>query len=525
MRLIYCFLLCYFPFTLQAETVEEKLQTHIKFSQTEQNRIGRIIIDDRSNGINESTWLYVKKALDYYKTKKPIFIILELNTPGGEVFAAQKISDALKDMDTQYEIPCVAYINNWAISAGAMLAYSCRFIVVVKDSAMGAAEPMLSGQTGEMKEASEKVNSAFRSDFANRAAFFDRNPFIAEAMVDKDTILVLRHGKVIKLSNENQIVTTGSDPDEIVSPKGKLLTLTSDLLMKYGVADLLVLPQKIPAITEQEYEKGEWPAEKMLSMQAPFFKSIPNAVIDQYEMDWKTKFFVLLANPVVSSLLFMGMLLGFYTEFSAGTFGLAGTLGLTCLFLIALSSFALEIGNVLELILLVAGMAAILVELFVLPTFGLLGFIGIIFFFVGLFGLMLPGAGSIGYEIDTNQLNAAGHAFFERLSWLSGALALTVIIIVLLARYVLPSFSGFNRFVLKGNEQVSYSAVDDKTLPAIKSKGEVLATLRPAGKVMIDGAVYDAITAGHFLEKGESITVIGYESGSLLVNNIKEDGE
>ncbi len=40
------------------------------------------------------------------------------------------------------------------------------------------------------------MNSAIRADFANRAAFFDRNPLIAEAMVDADLVLVVRDGKL-----------------------------------------------------------------------------------------------------------------------------------------------------------------------------------------------------------------------------------------------------------------------------------------------------------------------------------------
>src|SRR5207245_166319 len=121
------------------------------------NEIGHVLIDDRESGINQSTFLYVKAAMDEYKKSKPLFVILELNTPGGEVFAAQRISDALKELDTQYGIPVVAFVNNWAISAGAMLAYSCRFIVVTKDGAMGAAEPQTVEGT-KMEAASEKVN-------------------------------------------------------------------------------------------------------------------------------------------------------------------------------------------------------------------------------------------------------------------------------------------------------------------------------------------------------------------------------
>ena len=142
--------------------LEERLRRFIKYSLDGPNHIGHIAIKDHSTSISQATWIYVKTALDAYKKSKPIFIILELDTPGGEVFAAQKISDALKELDIQYEIPVVTFINNWAISAGAMLAYSTRFITITKDAAMGAAEPIQAGIEGKTETASEKVNSALR---------------------------------------------------------------------------------------------------------------------------------------------------------------------------------------------------------------------------------------------------------------------------------------------------------------------------------------------------------------------------
>ncbi len=496
----------------------DELKKHIIYNPNGPNTIGHILLDDRTEGINQGTWLYVKKALEHYKESKPCFIILELNTPGGEVFAAQKISDALKDFDTQQNIPVVAYINNWAISAGAMLAYSCRFIVTAKDGSMGAAEPIIANAEGKMETASEKINSALRADFANRARFFDRDPLLAEAMVDKDMILVQRHGKVVKLTSDAQIHSEGTDPDLVISAKGKLLTLDAQQMIEYGVADLIVPPQKTEAITAEEKESGKWPAQKTSLFHQPFFAEIPHATIDAYRMDWKMRFFALLASPAVSSLLFLGLMVGLYFEFSTPGFGVAGTLAVTCLFLIILSSFSLEIANWLELILLLVGMGVILVELFVLPTFGLLGFIGVILFLVGLFGMMLPGIGSISFEFDTKTLNAAGYVFFERLAWLCGTLVFAFILIALLARYVTPSFSGFNRFVLKGNEQTGFIAGDNPThLPQPGSIGEAAATLRPAGKVAIGDQLYDAISDGSFIEKGTPIIVVKLDGSTIVV--------
>jgi membrane-bound ClpP family serine protease len=234
-------------------------------------------------------------------------------------------------------------------------------------------------------------------------------------------------------------------------------------------------------------------------------------------MDWKTRFFTWLAHPVISSLLFLGMLLGFYIEFTTPGFGLAGTVAVTCLFLIILSSFALQIANWLEIILLVTGMAIILVELFLLPTFGLLGFIGIVFFLVGLFGMMLPGASSVSFELDTQTFNAAGEIFLQRLAWLCGTLLVAFGVILFLSRYLTPKMVAWSRFVLAGHEQSGYIAGENpKELPPPGSRGEVVSTLRPAGKVMIDDQLYDAISRGAFIEKGEEI-VVDHLEGSVIV--------
>ena len=497
--------------------VLDSLIEHIKINPEGPNNIGHLYIGDHSSSISQATWLYIKTGLDEFKKTKPIFVILELNTPGGEVFAAQKISDALKDLDIQYGIPVICYIDNWAISAGAMIAYSCRYIAISKDASMGAAEPVIASAEGKMETASEKVNSALRADFSNRATFFGRNPLIAEAMVDKDIILVQRDKHIIKLDNENQI-----KPDDIlISPKGKLLTLNAEELMKYGVADILVQPQRLELVTDAEKSNGEWPAKKNSLFSLPFFKDIPHSTIKEYVMDWRTKFFALLASPMVSSILFLGLIIGFYMEMSTPGVTLPGIVAATCLFFIILSSFAIEAASWLELILLVTGILIFLVDFFILPTFGVLGFIGILFFLGGLFGLMIPGLSSFSFDYNTNTYNAAGEVVLERLGILCATLLVGIVIISLLARYVMPKFPGYNRFVLKGNEQTGFIAGDNPSdLPQPGARGKAVSTLRPSGKIEIEGSIYDAISSGDFIEKDTPIYVERLDGSVIVVNKL-----
>jgi len=132
--------------------------------------------------------------------------------------------------------------------------------------------------------------------------------------------------------------------------------------------------------------------------------------------------------------------------------------------------------------------------------------------------MMLPGATSVSYEFDTKTLNAAGQIFFERLAWLCGTVVLAFAIIVLLGRFITPSFAGFNRFVLHGNEQNGYLAVDNPVeLPKPGSNGEVSSTLRPTGKVIINDIQYDAVSTGSMIEKGSPITVVRLDGSIIIV--------
>lgn len=504
----------------QETELRAQLAAHISYDPNGPNQVGLIRIDDRTTGITPATWLYVKAALEHYKKSRPIFIILELNTPGGQVYPAQQISDALKDFDTQYDIPIVAFINNWAISAGAMLAYSSRFIATAKDGSMGAAEPVLQGAEGQMVTASEKVNSALRADFSNRAQFFGRDPLLAEAMVDKDPILVWRHGKVVKLEKEEEVRTKGPSPDRVIKAKGKLLTLNAEQLRTYGVADLIVSPIKLESITAAEKDSGKWPGKKMGLFHEPFFDQIPQVTVDSFQSDWKVKALGFLAHPIVSSLLLMGLMVGFYMEMTSPGAALPGSIAVICLILMLLSSYAQEIAGILEILLLCIGLALIAVEVFLLPTWGLLGFVGIVSLLAGVFGLTLPNIKNISFDLDTHTWNAAGQVFIERLGWLCLGLILSLVIIALLWRYFVPHFKPFQRFVLKGEQEAAqgyYAGLNPATLPQPDSQGIVVATLRPAGKVEIGGKLYDAVSDGAFIEEGSAIRVVRLEGSKMVV--------
>ena len=150
----------------------------------------------------------------YYK-----YIVFEINTFGGRVDAATQIKDAILGT----KILSVAYINRRAISAGALISLSCEKIYMSGGGLIGAATAVdMSGKKG-----SEKVISFMREEMASTAEKRGRSKDIARGMVDEE--LAFTH---LVINGDSVLV------DDIEGQKeGKLISLTTDQAIKYGIAD------------------------------------------------------------------------------------------------------------------------------------------------------------------------------------------------------------------------------------------------------------------------------------------------
>ena len=476
---------------------------------TPHSTIGRLIINDRKSGISEATWIYVKAAIDRFIQEKPACVILELNTPGGEVFAAQRISHALRSLDTKHGIPVIAYVNNWAISAGAMLAYSCRYIVVAPDASMGAATPVFQTSEG-MEVAPEKVNSALRTDFANRASFFDRNPDIARAMVDSDVVLVRRGGKIMALVSEDEILKDPAAKDEILSPKGKLLTLTAEQMRAYGVADW-VIPKEAAGTPDEDID-GVIPISETPFRTIPGFSAFSDVPVETFQMDMKTTLVSILASPVVSSILVFVAFVCFYIEMSAPGVSLPGIVGGIAVFLLLVGSFAQEAITWFEPLCIMIGLGVIALELTFFPTLGVLLVVGGALVFFGTVSLVIPGIESVRFEGEA--LNAAGEYVLYRLGWLSGAFLLAVVVIVLLGRYLSLKTLRISGIILE-NEPPQLFIEPPRIAPG--DEAVVIAALRPAGKIEYKTRLFDAVSGSRYIEEGTRVRVIEVRGSDVFV--------
>jgi membrane-bound serine protease (ClpP class) len=273
---------------------------------------------------------YIARSLDEAAEAGAVAAILDIDTPGGRVDAAQQIADAIADAD----IPVYAYVNRRALSAGALIALATNDIYMRPGSTLGAATPI----TGDGQTASEKIVSAMRTEFRALAEAHGVDPRIAEAMVDEDIAI-----------------------DGVIE-SGKLLTLSTEGAERLGYAT---------------------PVDDWSGMLGAIGAS--GAQVVTTTVNWAERTVRFLTHPLVSPFLLSLGFLGLLIEIKTPAFGLAGVAGIGSLALFFGSHLIVGLAGWEAIILLGVGVALLLVEALVIPGFGVAGVLGALSIAVSIF--------------------------------------------------------------------------------------------------------------------------------------------
>src|SRR6266480_4812955 len=117
-------------------------------------------------------------------------VILQIDTYGGLVSAALEISHFLKQ---QTDLHTVAFIQNKAYSAGALIALACDEIVMQPQSVIGDCAPIMYRSDGTLDSLAPteraKAESPILADFRDSAQRNGYDPLLAEAMVSVDRVV------------------------------------------------------------------------------------------------------------------------------------------------------------------------------------------------------------------------------------------------------------------------------------------------------------------------------------------------
>jgi membrane-bound serine protease (ClpP class) len=421
------------------------------------NGQGKIYVANINGEIDLGLSPYISRVVSEAQKNNAAAIVFKINTFGGRVDAATQIKDAILSS----KVPTIAFINNRAVSAGALIALSCRNIAMVPGSLIGAATVV--DESGQ--KVGEKYQSYMRSEMRSTAEKNGRRTDIAQGMVDE------------------RIVVAGLDDDST-----KLISLTAEEAKKFNIADTITGDMNT-AISAFGF-KGE---------------------LVNTSSNWAEDVVAFLNHPVVSSLLIMVGLLGLFAEIKTPGWGVAGTVSLIALALFFGSSYILQLASMLEIVLFIVGIILLALEIFVIPGFGITGIAGIVLIIGSLF-LSLIGT-NVPY-IDHSTISTA---VIQLAASLTGA----IILLIVIAKF-LPKSTFFNRFILAEEESadkgfVSYPSVKE----LVDAEGTALTTLRPAGTADFNGERVDVVADWEYIEKGARIKVLRVEGIKVVVKEVK----
>jgi membrane-bound serine protease (ClpP class) len=399
---------------------------------------------------------YVQRVVEEAESSNADAVVFKINTFGGRVDAATQIKDAILNSS----ILTVAFIDKRAISAGALISLSCQKIVMVPGASIGATTVV--DQTG--KKQAEKYQSYMRGEMRSTAERNSRRADIAEGMVDERVVI------------EGLVDST------------QLITLTSKEAIKYGIADTILSTEK----------------------EVFGFINLQDADIIKMNVTWAEEVVKFLTHPIVSSLLIMIIMVGLFTEVKTPGWGVPGTAALIALVLFFGSGYFLDLVSYIEIILFAVGVILLIVEIFVIPGFGMAGVFGVLLIVTSLFLGLISDFPIIDFAIVKNALIQ-----------FTGALVASLILFYILTR-TLPKTNMWNRLILTTNINEKSGYTTTKSITRLKGKtGVALTDLRPSGAAIINNKRIDVVTYGEYIPKGIQVIVVAEEGSKVIVEELK----
>ncbi len=425
---------------------------------------------------------FISRSIENAERMGADAIILDLDTLGGRVDAALDIRDAIERSKT----PVTAYVSRRAISAGALICLATKEIAMAPGSTIGAATPV----RGESAPVSEKEISYLRGEFRATAEHNGHSPLLAEAMVDPDVEVmgVPTDGRLrLVTAEEAEGLEKKGIGVEVVSPKGKLLTLTA------GEAERLGLASPAPETVDELVRSLGYDPENIM----------------RADITWSERLVRFLTHPLVSALLLTLGVLGIFFELQMPGWGVSGTVGAALLLLFFCGHYLAGLAGIFDIIMFLIGLTLIAAELFIIPGFGITGISGIVCVIVSLY-LALVKRPIPQTWWDYQRLNIA----LPTLVFSLLAVAVGSVIIWKL----FPNSPMKRLLVLSTSESVREGYVASGSLEALVGQvGRSLTNLRPSGKALIRGEPIEVQTEGDFIERDRPVRVVRVAGNKVFV--------
>ncbi len=459
--------------------------------------------------INQKLLKYFRNRFNWAKRQKADILIIEIDSPGGYLVESMEIANMLKDCNWAHT---VAYIKEDAYSGAAMVSFGCDETIMSLEGRIGDIGVIQFDPTlWAFRYAEAKAKSVFIRQARDLAEAKGRSPDLVEAMINQDVAIYMKtkedgsieYKKRDILENEELPVEDGDWKLVEESGKNKFLTINGARAVELGVAT--------DHAESREGLKGTLNIDGSLREQSYNFS------------DGMAHF---LANPFITAILIIVGLIALYIELSAPGISAGGLIAGLCALLFFWSRFMGGTSGWLEVVLFVAGIVFLLMEIFVIPGWGISGIMGLLLLFVS---VMMAIQGFVWPETSFQWSET-----FKTLLLIAGSMLVVLIVAGVITRRM-GSIPIFNRLMLQPvadadeDEATDGESHSKKPTPkphpdvSIGDWGTAESVLRPAGRAKFGSVSMDVVSEGSYIEPGQAIRVLHIEGNRIVVELAAED--
>jgi membrane-bound serine protease (ClpP class) len=442
-------------------------------------------------------------------------VILQINTYGGLVTSGLDISSFLK---RQNDLHIIGFVDEKAISAGAMIALACNEIVMEPGSKLGDCAPIVVNSTGTGLESvgeaeRAKMESPILADFYDSATRNGYDPLLVQSMVSVGRVVHWIQNdkaerKFVDATTYEKLTKEGWSPvpDERdpIDDGSSLLTVSANQAVKLGLAKAIEpSPQALAA-------------------------SRGMMVLATLEPGAGDHVIAFLSSTVVRGLLTTVFLMALYMAFSHPGHGLAEVVAVVALGVLVGVPLLTGYAQWWEILAILIGILLLALEIFVIPGFGVTGISGIILI---LLGLTMTFVGSEPSTIPgiLPKLPGTWTAFQHGLMIIVGGMICSLILWFWLQKY-LPTLPYFNKLILTTTSGQTSSdgarAVAPEQWPFVGAKGKAATDLRPGGSAsffdpnLADARITDVVSDSGFVRAGSDVVVREVTGNRVVVRAV-----
>ncbi len=417
-----------------------------------------VLVLEIRDDIDPSMNRYVEMGLQEARDSEADYIVIHMDTYGGAVIDAKDIVENILNT----EIPVWVFIDKDAASAGALISIACDSIYMTPGASIGAATVV----TADGAAAPDKYQSYMRSTMRSVAEETGRDPRIAEAMVDENIAI------------------------EGVTEEGEVITFSTLEALEHGFCEARV--NSIDEIMERN--------------------GVSNYEIRTFTLGTTEKIIAFFLNPVISGILILVIMGGIWFELQTPGVGFPLAAAVLAAILYFTPYYLNGLAENWEIIVFFLGIILLMLEIFVIPGFGVAGISGIVLMGGSLILVMLNN------DVFDFSFVGIGAIVQAVLAVLLGVLGAVVALFVGGVR--LTESKAFSRVALTDtmSRQEGYTSSFYKSM--VGRRGVTRTVLRPSGRIEIEGEIYDAYTRGDYIDPGVEVEVISEEGTSLKVRKV-----